>query len=103
MKIKTTPIFDKLLKKLHKNQIEDLEKAIKEILDNPNIGEEKLGDLTGIRVYKFKMVKQLTLLSYTIINEEIILTLSFGSHQNFYEDLKRYLKSIKSIDFSDYI
>ena len=50
----------------------------------------KVGDLAGIRVYKFKMVDQLTLLAYTFEDETVTLTLLvLGSHQNFYRDLKR--------------
>lgn len=93
MIVKTTPNFDKLTKKLHKNQLIVLEETIRVIINNPTIGEEKTGDLQGVRVYKFKSLKQLILLAYSIVNEEIILLLSYGSHQNFYEDLKRYLKN----------
>lgn len=92
MKIKTTPNFDKQTKKLHKNQTEDLEKSIKIIFSNPDIGEEKLGDLNNVRVYKFKSLGQLILLAYIVIDDDILL-LSYGSHQNFYENLKRYIRN----------
>ena len=36
-----TPMFAKRRKKLHKNQIKDLDKAIKEIIKNPMIGTQK--------------------------------------------------------------
>jgi|GEM_PF-4417478 len=44
------------MKKLHK-----LEEAIKQIQDNPYIGELKSGDLAGARVYKFSIFNQLSL------------------------------------------
>lgn len=89
MKILQTNRFAKAVKKLHKNQKEDLDKAIKIISLDVDIGEEKIGDLIGVRVYKFSMQKQLTLLAYVYNESEITLTmLAIGSHENFYRDLK---------------
>ncbi|WP_175354383.1 type II toxin-antitoxin system RelE/ParE family toxin, partial [Vibrio breoganii] len=51
-----TPSFKKTVKKLHKNQKLDLDKAIRELLEDPYLGEQKKGDLAFLRVYKFKMV-----------------------------------------------
>lgn len=99
MEIKTTNNFEKILKKLNKNQVIGIENAIRQIAENPGIGESKIGDLNNIKVFKFKINSQLYLLSYMICNDKIILLLSVGSHQNFYEDLKRLLKSIKSSNF----
>jgi addiction module RelE/StbE family toxin len=90
MQILQTNTFANAVKKLHKNQKKDLDKAINEIIDDYTIGEEKTGDLVGVRVYKFKMNKQLTLLAYTFEEKILILTLlALGSHQNFYTELKR--------------
>ncbi len=89
MKILQTNRFAKAVKKLHKNQKEELDKAIKAISNDPDIGEEKLGDLAGVKVYKFQMQKQLTLLAYVYNEAQITLTmLAIGSHENFYRDLK---------------
>jgi len=57
MKIVQTRIFSKTVKKLHANQKKDLDAAVKAIVADPAIGDMKVGDLVGIRVYKFKMVK----------------------------------------------
>ncbi len=74
---------------MHKNQLSYVNKAIQEIIDNPFIGEQKKGDLSFVRVYKFKVLKQLTLLAYTYDDDKIILTfLALGSHENFYQMLK---------------
>ncbi|MEZ7918885.1 MAG: type II toxin-antitoxin system RelE/ParE family toxin [Akkermansiaceae bacterium] len=90
MEVLQTTTFRKAVKKLHKNQKMDLDHAVKEIIGAPDIGEAKLGDLAGISVYKFKMVKQLTLLAYKYEDETVILTLlALGTHENFYRDLKR--------------
>ena len=61
MNVVQTRIFSKAVKKLHKNQKQDLDEVVKAIMNDPSLGEMKVGDLVGIRVYKFKMVKQLTL------------------------------------------
>jgi len=85
--------FRKVVKKLHANQKSDLDKAVKAITKTPDIGEAKLGDLSGVFVYKFKMAKQLMLLAYRYSDEAITLTLlTLGSHENFYRDLKKSIK-----------
>ena len=89
MKILQTKRFQKTIKKLHGNQKSDLNLAIRQLVENPEIGELKKGDLAGVRVYKFKMQNQLTLLGYRWIDDQpCLLMLSLGSHENFYRDLK---------------
>ena len=84
--------FKKAVKKLHKNQKADLDAAVRTIIDNPNLGIQKVGDLSSVRIYKFKMLKQLTLLAYQIDNGQLILTLlMIGTHENFYRDVKLIL------------
>jgi len=82
--------FEKAYKKLYPNQLAEVNKAIKTIIENPYIGEHKKGNLSWLRVYKFKVFGQLTLLGYNVEKiEEIVLTfVSIGSHENFYRDLK---------------
>ena len=70
-----TNSFKKAVKKLHKNQKVDLDSAVRSLLKNPLLGEQKKGDLSFVRVYKFKMVKQLTLLGYSYEEGAIILEL----------------------------
>lgn len=90
MNIVERPSFKKSTKKLKQNQRRDLEAAVIDIVKNPEIGQMKKGDLAGLRVHKFKMVGQLTLLAYSWENETITLTLiGLGAHENFYRDLKR--------------
>ena len=89
MQIVQFPAFEKVVKKLHANAKKDLDKAVKELIQNPLAGNMKKGDLNGIRVYKFKMVHQLTLLAYVYNESEKSLTLlALGSHENFYRELK---------------
>jgi len=90
MNIVQTTAFSKSVKKLHKSQKKDLDEAVKAIAQNPGIGDPKVGDLSGVSVYKFKMVKQLTLLAYQYEDETITLSLlALGTHENFYRDLKK--------------
>ena len=86
-----TPLFVRQKKKLRKNQLVELDKAVREIVKNPNIGEQKKGDLKDIWVYKFRVDKNLYLLAYQSDKESRIL-IALGSHENFYRDLKRYKK-----------
>lgn len=84
-----TPSFKKAVKKLHANQKKDLDKAVKELMKDPKLGEQKKGDLAFLRVYKFKMAKQLMLLGYSYQEKAIVLELiALNSHENFYRDLK---------------
>jgi len=83
-------IFAKQKKKLHKQQIKDLDKAVKTIFDDPTIGDMKVGDLGRVQVYKFKSQTQQILLAYEVIDSTLYLY-SFGSHENFYRDLKKRL------------
>ncbi|MDP8226610.1 MAG: type II toxin-antitoxin system RelE/ParE family toxin [Candidatus Celaenobacter polaris] len=83
-----TSLFARQKKKLRKNQIIELDKAVKEIITNPNIGEQKKGDLIDIWVYKFRVGKHLYLLAYKWDKESRIL-IALGTHENFYRDLKR--------------
>lgn len=84
-----TPSFKKAVKKLHQNQKQDLDTAIKLIMKEPKTGEQKKGDLSFMRVYKFKMAKQLTLLGYSYEDGAIVLELlALGSHENFYRNVK---------------
>lgn len=90
MKIFLTPTFKRSAKKLHRNQIPLLETAIEKVKSNPMIGELKTGDLVQVRVYKFHMLHQLTLLAYSYDEpgDELVL-LSVAPHENFYENLKK--------------
>ena len=56
---------------------------------NPPPYEKLIGDLAGIRVYKFRLSNQLCLLAYRILDESSLKMLTFGPHENFYRDLKR--------------
>lgn len=90
MKILQTRSFKNTVKRLHKNQKADLDRAVRAIIEDPSAGDQKKGDLVDVRVYKFKMAGQLMLLAYQYEGNTLTLTLlALGSHENFYRDLKR--------------
>ena len=84
-----TPGFKKAVKKLKANQKRSLDSAIRKIIENPGLGAQKKGDLSFLKIYKFKMIKQLTLLGYSFDSGNLTLALlAPGTHENFYRDLK---------------
>jgi len=87
-----TPLFAKRKKKLHKNQIKDLDIAVKAIIDNPEVGTKKKGILSDVWIYKFKMVNQENLLAYQWNPERRIL-IALGVHENFYRDVEKSITS----------
>lgn len=104
MKPNYKPPFSRFVKKAHKPLQLAIEDAVEEICENPEIGEAKVGDLTGIWVYKFKFNRQEYLVAYrppTLVETEqgakvellIIDFYQVGSHENFYDELKRYLRA----------
>lgn len=85
-----TPTFKKTVKKLTSNQKKELDKTVKALMEKPTLGERKKGNLSFLRVYKFKMDKQLTLLGYSFEDGALTLELiALGSHENFYRNIKR--------------
>lgn len=91
MKIYQSRSFAKKVKKLNKNEKSSLDKEIKEIIKDPTIGIEKKGDLKGIFIHKFKIKTALYLVSYRLVSDGMEL-ITFGSHENYYRNLKSYLK-----------
>jgi mRNA-degrading endonuclease RelE of RelBE toxin-antitoxin system len=89
MRLLVTPTFARAAKKLRAGQKTELDAAVRAIADDPTIGDAKVGDLAGVRVFKFRLSNQLCLLAYAQTDEETIKLLALGSHENFYRDLKR--------------
>lgn len=88
--VRQTRRFSRQYKKLHDNTATDVDEAITEVANNPELGEQKKGDLARLRVYKFRSGEQLYLLGYTLDETVRLIYLeAVGPHQNFYRDLKR--------------
>ena len=90
-KVFQSPLFERRKKRLTKREVGVLDAGIKGIMKNPEVGEPKRGDIAGVYIYKFKVGPKLFLLAYEFDDSEIDL-FTIGPHENFYRDLKRYLK-----------
>lgn len=95
--------FKLFVKKAHKPLQLAIEDEVDSVCENPAIGEPKKGDLAGILVHKFKFNRQEYLIAYRppaenqIDNASLLefLVIDFykvGTHENFYDELKRYLR-----------
>ena len=92
MRIYQSRSFEKKVKKVSKAEKGSLDQEIKRIVENPSIGEEKKGDLRGVFVHKFKLKTTQYLLAYRRVGGDFELVM-IGPHENYYRDLKHYLKN----------
>lgn len=92
MKILQSRSFERKVKKFGKEEKKILDKQILNISKNASVGEEKKGDLRGVYVYKFKIKSTQYLLSYRFVEDDLELIM-IGPHENYYRDLKKYLKA----------
>ena len=91
MKIYQSNLFRKKVKKFSKKEKEVLDTEVRNIVQNPSIGEEKKEDLNGISVHKFKVKTLQYLLAYRIIDNSLELIM-IAPHENYYKTLKSYLR-----------
>lgn len=91
--ISATSSFARTVKKLNTRDKQIVDAAVAVIAGKPQAGDEKKGDLASVFVHKFKLNKQEILIAYllkpTKSAPEKVVLLSLGSHENFYENLKR--------------
>ena len=87
--IRQTRRFLRTYKRLHTNQLLEVNQAIEAVAENPLLGEPKKGDLKSLRVHKFSCLGQQLLLGYSLEAEvKLIYLEALGSHENFYRDAK---------------
>ncbi len=87
-------LFTKQIAKLSEKQLKVVEDEIDKIIDDPEIGERKVGDLSHLWVHKFKLEGQLVLLGYCWIENKLELyLLNLGPHENFYQEVKKRRKA----------
>jgi len=91
MKIIQSRSFEQRVKKFNQAQKMILDEQVRLILKDPDIGDEKKGDLSQVYVHKFKIKTIQYLLAYCF-NEEQLELIMIGPHQNYYRDLKKYMK-----------
>jgi mRNA interferase RelE/StbE len=92
MKILQSRSFERKVKKFTKQEKKALDKQILKIAENPSVGTEKKGDFRGVYVHKFKIKTTQYLLSYRFAGTNMDLIM-IGVHENYYRDLKNYLKA----------
>lgn len=93
--VRFAPPAAKYLKKLKDKKLKTLyREAIDKIAEDASVGEAKKGDLTGYYGYDIFYNKTNYELAYTIEYEDdkIIVVVMAGTRENFYEELKRYIK-----------
>lgn len=75
IKVFKTPTFQKVFKKLAEAEKVLVEDEVDKIIDDPDIGEQKKGDLFHLWVHKFNMKNRQVLLGYSWKKAELELYL----------------------------
>lgn len=94
--VRFLPPAAKFIKKLKDKKLKALyQKAIERICEDYTVGEPKIGDLSGIYGYDIYYNKINYELAYTVefVGETVVVVILAGTRENFYEQLKRYIKS----------
>lgn len=98
LKLIVLPPAARFIKKLKEKPLKNLfQKTVDKILIDPYIGEAKSGDLAGIYCCDIYYNKTNYELAYTLVEKptETIVIVLAGTHENFYEELKRYTKQLQ--------
>ena len=92
--IKYSPVAVKYIKKIRNKQLKsELKNAIMQIANDPYIGEAKMGDLQGLFGYDVFYDSVNYEIAYTVKEKDILITIIMvGTRENFYNELKRYIK-----------
>ncbi len=95
--VRFLPSAMKYIKKIKDKKLKSLyQEAIDKICVDHTIGDAKTGDLTGIFSYNIYYNKTNYELAYTVeyLENKIIVVIMAGTRENFYDDLKQYMKNI---------
>ena len=95
LSVRFEPTAAKYIKKLKDKKLKTLyREAIDKICNDYTIGEAKTGDLSGFYGYDIYYNKTNYELAYTIerVGEELVVVVMAGTRENFYDQLKRYIK-----------
>ena len=90
-----TPTAERFFKELKEKPLKNAYKtALLKLKENPYIGQPKRGDLAGIYGFDVKYKGINYEIAYTIseVNGKKVVVLLAGTRENFYEQLKRYIK-----------
>ncbi|MGI5912424.1 MAG: type II toxin-antitoxin system RelE/ParE family toxin [Syntrophomonadaceae bacterium] len=94
-KLVILPPAARYFKKLKEKPLKDkFQAVIDQLLLDPYFGEPKTGDLSGVYCCDIFHNKTNYELAYTIVeeNDETIVVILAGTCENFYEELKGYMK-----------
>ncbi len=93
------PGAKRFFKKIKDKHLQEAMKdALAKIAENPYIGEAKVGDLAGIFGYDVFYNKTNYEIAYRIYEEngKLVVVVLAGTRENFYDELKRYMKNSTS-------
>lgn len=93
--VRFLPPAAKFLKKVKDKKLKMLyREAIDKIREDHTIGEAKNGDLSGLYGYDIYYNKTNYELAYKVeyVDNKIIVVVMAGTRENFYDELKRYMK-----------
>ena len=93
--VRFLPPAARFLKKLKDKKLKMLyREAIDKIREDHTVGTAKVGDLSGIYGYDIFYNKTNYELAYRVeyVEDKIIVVILAGTRENFYEELKRYIK-----------
>lgn len=89
--------FIAFVKKQHRPFKARIDDEVLNICNDPSIGEFKAGDLSHIQVHKFRFDGREWLIAYHVNEQTIDMVLvdfyQIGTHENFYPNLKEYLRA----------
>lgn len=89
-----TSRFEKAFNKLPEEHQTAVDDEIDKVIDDPELGEQKKGDLSHLWVHKFKLDGQEFLLGYSWVENKLELyLLNLGPHENYYQQMKKRRKA----------
>ncbi len=94
--VRFLPPAAKYIKKLKDKKLKMLyQEAIDKIREDYTVGEAKTGDLSGVYGYDIYYNKTNYELAYTVeyLENAVIVVIMAGTRENFYDQLKQYIKS----------
>lgn len=95
--VRFLPPAAKFIKKLKDKKLKTLyQEAIDKIREDHLVGTQKTGDLAGIYGYDIYYNKTNYELAYKVeyCDDKIIVVIMAGTRENFYNELKNYIKSL---------